>query len=277
MQQRPAVPVSEDLEPYAESLRALIPSREALLAEAKAQSARQANRRRKASSTALMLVLAGWAWLADPSLGYREVQVASTGREVVQLDDGSVVELDAGSVLRIEHHLRSRQFELLDGEGLFSVVHQRSPFIVRSQGVSVRDIGTVFDVRSDLRGVQVAVLQGAVEVDNGATRQLLTANQQLLASRQALGAVEASKPGELDAWRRDLLHFDGTPLDVVVAQLQRHRDAPIRLTGADARQHRLSGQFPAGNVEQLIDSLPHLAPVTVQRENNGVVTLDVRR
>lgn len=277
MQRHPAVPVSEDLEPYAESLRALIPSREALLAEAKAQSARQANRRRKASGTALLLVLAGWTWLADPSLGYREVQVASAGREVVQLDDGSVVELDAGSVLRIEYHLRSRQFELLDGEGLFSVVHQRSPFIVRSQGVSVRDIGTVFDVRSDLRGVQVAVLQGAVEVDNGATRQLLTANQQLLASRQALGAVEASKPGELDAWRRDLFHFDGTPLDVVVAQLQRHRGAPIRLTGADARQHRLSGQFPAGNVEQLIDSLPHLAPVTVQRENNGVVTLDVRR
>lgn len=277
MHQRRAQNPSDPLEPYAEALRALVPSREALLAEAKAQSARQANRRRKAAGTALIMALVGWTWLADPSLGYREVKVASSAREVLQLEDGSVVELDAGSVLRIEYRLRSRQFELLEGEGLFSVAHQKAPFIVRSHGVIVRDIGTVFDVLSDTRGVRVAVLEGAVQVSNGQARQHLVAQQQLRASRQALGAVETSNPAQLQAWRQDLFHFDATPLDAVVAQVQRHRVAPIRLTGAGAQQHRLSGQYPAGNVEQFIDSLAQLAPVIVHREADGSVTLEVQR
>ncbi|MNH04451.1 FecR domain-containing protein [Pseudomonas putida] len=273
----PTAPISsDDLEPYAKSLRALVPSREALLAEARAQSTRNASRRRKAAGTALLLALAGWAWLADPALGYRQIEVASSGREVLHLSDGSRIELDAGSVLRIEYRLRSRQFELLDGEGLFSVAHQPKPFIVRSQGVAVRDIGTVFDVRSDLRGVRVAVLEGAVEVDNGEARRQLTAKEQLLASPLALGPIEATRPGELEAWRRDLFHFDGTPLDVVVAQLRRHRAAPIQLEGAPAGSYRLSGEFLTGNVEQLIDTLPRLAPVTVHREDGGVVKVVVR-
>lgn len=271
----PALPPA--LEPYAESLRALLPSREAMLAEAKAQSAQNARRRRKAAGTALLLALAGWTWLADPALGYRQVEVASSGREVLKMDDGSVIELDAGSVLRIEYRLRSRQFELLDGEGLFSVAHQPKPFIVRSQGVSVRDIGTVFDVRSDLRGVRVAVLEGAVEVDNGQRLQPLTANQQLLASRRALGPVEATRAGEVDAWRHDLFHFDGTPLDAVVAQLRRHRDAPVHLDGASAAQHRLSGEFRTRDVEQLIETLPRLAPVDVRRAKDGSVEVNVHR
>jgi Fe2+-dicitrate sensor, membrane component len=277
MQRRTAPGAPDAFEPYAESLRALLPSREALLQEAKAQSARTAKRRRKAATTALLLALAGWTWLADPALSYRQVEVASSGRQTLHLDDGSVVELDAGSVLRIEYRLRSRQFELLEGEGLFNVAHQPKPFIVRSQGVQVRDIGTVFDVRSDLRGVRVAVLQGAVEVDNGQSRQQLTANQQLLASLQALGPVEATRPGELEAWRHDLFHFDGTPLDAVLAQLRRHRSAPIRLEGAPAAQHRLSGEFLTGDVEKLIDTLPRLAPVEVRRESDGSVAVDVRR
>jgi len=271
----PALPPA--MEPYAESLRALLPSREAMLAEAKAHSARNAKRRRKAAGTALLLALAGWTWLADPALGYRQVEVASSGRQVLELDDGSRIELDAGSVLRIEYRLRSRQFELLDGEGLFSVAHQPKPFIVRSQGVSVRDIGTVFDVRSDLRGVRVAVVEGAVEVDNGHNRQQLTANQQLLASPRVLGAIESTSPGELEAWRRDLFHFDGTPLDAVVAQLRRHRAAPVRLEGAPAALQRLSGEFPTRDVEQLIDTLPRLAPVDVRREKDGSVAVTVRR
>ncbi|TDF82520.1 DUF4974 domain-containing protein [Pseudomonas sp. H9] len=262
------------MEPYAEALRTLVPSREALLAEAKAQ---RANRRRKTAGTALLLALAGWIWLADPMLGYRQVEVASSDHDVLRLDDGSVIELDAGSVLRIEYRLRSRQFELLAGEGLFSVAHLPTPFIVRSQGVAVRDIGTVFDVRSDLRGVRVAVIEGAVEVDNGQARQQLTANQQLLASRQALGPVEASNPDELRAWLYGMFHFDGTPLDAVIAQLQRHRDAPIHLNNPTPPLPRLSGEFPTDNVEQLIDALPRLAPVDVQREKNGSVEVKVRR
>lgn len=275
MQSRP--PADDALEPYAESLRKLVPSRETLLAEAKAQSARQASRKRKAAGTALALTLVGWFWLADPSLGYREVQVASHGRETLHLDDGSVIELDAGSVLRQQYHLRSRQFELLEGEALFSVAHQSKPFIVHSQGVTVVDIGTVFDVRSDRVGVRVAVLEGAVEVQNDEARQTLTAQQQVQVTSQHMGAVEISKPGALEAWRHDLFHFDGTPLDVVVAQLRRHRVAPIRLQDADSAQHRLSGEFPTANIEQLIDSLPLLAPVVVHREQDGSITVATRR
>lgn len=121
-------------------------------------------RRRKAGKAAkaslLSLLVAGSLWWLDPAWHTEQVRVAVGAQRELVLADGSQVLLDSGSRLQIERHLRSRQLELLEGQARFTVVHADAPFIVHSQGVRVRDIGTVFDVRSDVRGVRVGVLEG---------------------------------------------------------------------------------------------------------------------
>lgn len=271
----PKKPGAQDaLQPFAEALREQVPSKEALLSEGKALTLRRRKNRNSLGAGLLTVALACGIWTTDPAWHTEEVIVAIGQRQHLQLRDGSQVELDSGTHLRIERRLRSRQLELVKGEALFTVVHGDSPFIVRSQGVRIRDIGTVFDVRSDQRGVDVAVLEGMVEVVNAQSRVIrLQADQQLRASADQMGSVQPFDKARGTAWLHGKLRFDGTPLREVVADLGRYRQAPVRVADARAGDLRLSGEFDSTSVEALINLLPSILPVNLQRSPDGTVIL----
>ena len=262
------------LTPFEQALRDRVPSREALLAEAKAQTRRQRQRKQALGGTLSALLLASAVWFFDPSLYSDDVHVAIGSREDLDLADGSQVMLNSGTRLRIEHRLRSRQFELLEGEATFTVVHGPQPFTVRSQGVAVRDIGTRFNVRSDSRGVAVAVVEGEVEVSSAAlTPKRLHGGQQVLASERQAGPVTAVDPLRAIAWQQGKLRFDGTPLQEVIVDLQRYREAPIRLADNSVGNLRLSGEFDSDAVEPLLDLLPSILPINLSRAADGTVLI----
>ena len=265
--------LDDPLQPFAEALRERVPSREALLAEGKAMTDSRRKRRNAACGGLLVLALSSAVWLLDPAWHTEDVQVALGQRQQLELADGSRVELNSGSHLIIEKRLRSRQMELRHGEALFTVVHADTPFIVRSQGVSVRDIGTVFDVRSDASGVDVAVIEGAVEVSSNRSAAVrLNGGQQLRASSSHFGDVRPVNVAALTAWRQNKLRFDGTPLSEVIADLQHYRSKPLRLADAQVGELRLSGEFDSNSVEALIGLLPSILPVSLARAADGSIT-----
>ena len=268
---------ADALTPFEQALRERVPSRDALLAEAKAQSARQRQRKRALGGGLSVLLLAAAAWVFDPSYYSDEVRVAIGQRERLTLADGSQLVLDSNSRLRIGHRLRGRQFELLQGEGTFTVGHGPQPFIVRSQGIAVRDIGTVFNVRSDSRGVAVAVVEGEVEVSSAAVapRRLL-GGQQVQAWDAQIGPVTPVDPARVTAWQQGKLRFDGTPLREVIVDLQRYRQAPIHLLDSRAGNQRLSGEFDSAVVEPLLDLLPSILPISLERTADGQVSIRSR-
>ncbi|MFJ4375120.1 FecR family protein [Pseudomonas japonica] len=270
-------PAADALTPFEQALRDRVPSREALLAEAKAQTARQRRRKQTLGGGLSLLVLATGLWFLDPSWYSEDIRVPVGSRDSRQLADGSSLILDSASHLRIEHRLRSRQFELLEGEATFTVAHGPQPFIVRSQGVSVRDIGTVFNVRSDSRGVAVAVVEGEVEVSSQASRaRRMQAGQLMLANARQFSAIGSVDPARITAWQQGKLRFDGTPLREVIVDLQRYRQAPIRLLDARVGQLRLSGEFDSAAVEALLDGLPAILPLSLARDSDGSVTIRAR-
>ncbi|HDS1793098.1 FecR family protein [Pseudomonas putida] len=261
---------ADPLEVFSEALRERVASREALLAEGKAMTARRRKAGKAAKASLLSLLVAGSLWWLDPAWHTEQVRVAVGAQRELVLADGSQVLLDSGSRLQIERHLRSRQLELLEGQARFTVVHADAPFIVHSQGVRVRDIGTVFDVRSDVRGVRVAVLEGAVEVGIGhGAVQPLRAGQQLLAAAGELGEVQAVASGAMEAWRSSVLRFDGTPLRDAIVDLQRYSEVPLRLADERTGGLRLSGEFDSRQVRALQEQLPVVLPVTVVRAADG--------
>ena len=268
----------DPLQPFAEALRERVPSREALLAEGKAMTDSRRKRRNAACGGLLALALSSTVWVLDPAWHTEDIRVALGQRQQLELADGSRVELNSGSHLIIEKRLRSRQLELRHGEALFSVVHSDTPFIVRSQGVRVRDIGTVFDVRSDARGVDVAVIQGAVEVSSNRSAAVrLNVGQQLRASSTHVGEVRSANVAALTAWRQNKLRFDGTPLSEVIADLQHYRSKPLRLADGQVGELRLSGEFDSNSVEALIGLLPSILPVSIARAADGTITFSKTR
>lgn len=236
----------------------------------------------------MALVLATW-WL-DPAWRSEEISTAIGEQGHWTLRDGSELRLNTASVLRVKTHLRSRQFELLQGEAAFHVAHGWRPFVVRSGDTEVLDIGTVFTVRRMHSGTDVTVLEGQVQVrERAGTAWQLGRGQALWVldrpAEKATGiAADAVTPSPrsidvdaIGAWQRGRLVFDGMPLTQVIAELQRYRSAPIALVDEHAGRLRLSGVYDIDGIESLIDTLAVVLPVSVVRGVDGNVQIASRK
>ena len=228
----------------------------------------------------LVLVIgAGLAWL-DPSY-QREQYISALGeRRVVELADGSQVEMDSGTRLQVSWHVRSRRVELQQGQALFEVSKAVvRPFRVQAGGAQVSVLGTRFNV---LRGddmVDVALLRGRVAVQSSADpaqRTHLAPGQQVRVSHGQLQAVATADLARITAWQQQRLVFARTPLAEALAQIQRYRIGAIRLDSQSLADLPISGTFNTRNVDELLDLLPRILPLSLRREADGSVHIGPR-
>lgn len=266
----------DGLDDYTDALRERFGSAHDLLREAKAQTARRQRRQRAAGGAAAVALVAA-IWATDPAWQTEDISAAVGQRASYSLADGSRIDLNTGTVLQVETRLRSRRMVLRQGEALFTVAHTWRPFIVQAGDTSIRDIGTAFNVRLDGRSAVVTVVDGVVEVTAGASRSVLVAPHAVRSQGQHITPLPRSNPGQVTAWQTGRIVFDGTPLADAVADIQRHRTAPIHVADAQAAQLRISGVYDLQGIESLIDALPASLPVEVRRGPDGAVVIAARR
>jgi transmembrane sensor len=277
----PAAPPADDpLEAHRQALLDRFPSREALLREARAQTRRDSARRKRGKAATAIATTAALAalWIADPAWHQEEIRTAAGERATWTLADGSLLRLNTDSRMTVDTRLRSRQFTLHEGEAAFTVAPGWRPFLVHAGPVTVRDIGTAFNVRrfGDSR-VRVSVTEGTVEVLHPAASRVLAAPRQLDADAAGLRDAGATADASAVAWQRGVLVFDGVPLADVAAEVSRYRARPVMLADSAAAGLRLSGSYDISRIEGLIDSLPLSLPVTVERQADGGVRIASRR
>jgi len=265
--------------PFEDALRACLPSREDVLREARAQSAQRRLRRRQAGAAACVAVLCAGLWAWNPVLRERTVVVAAGEPRAWTARDGTVIALDSRSSLAMALRLRSRELRLERGQAVVTVAPDWRPLRVHVGEAVIRDIGTIFRVRRDAAGSQVAVLEGRVEVRGPAGLAVLDAGQAVAVDTlQPVPATVASLLRET-AWREGRLRFDGTPLPEALALLSHYRRMPVSWRGdspPDDPALRLSGDYRIRDIESLIDSLPAILPVRLQRLADGRVLLSAR-
>lgn len=266
---------TSSLDPYREALRVRFPVAEEIFREAKRRQRTRQAAAKAGATTAVMAVLAATLWALNPT--YRSETFATAVGETRThiLADGSTVVLNTGSVVDVQWRLRSRQLRLACGEAMFRVAHGWRGFIVHTPQATVRDIGTAFNVRLDgaggNQGVVVTVVEGAVEVRNGREAMALTAGQTVFAAPSGLEPPHATDLGVSTAWQRGKLVFGGTPLHRAVDEMRRYHTASIVLDIADAQAStlRLSGEFDHRRIDTLLDLLPAILPVRLQRLPGG--------
>jgi transmembrane sensor len=261
---------NDALTPYKEALREHFPSREALLQEAKQQSKRQRVLKKVGSGMALSLVVA-ISWLLDPVWHSEDMRTLVGQQASYTLKDGTHVALNTDSVLVVEQHLYSRRLHLKQGEALFTVEHGWRPLTVYANQTQIRDIGTIFNVRNTAQGAVVTVVEGSVEVSTAHAQRILT--RDISVTTQA-GMISESRCSSANiAWQQGRLLFDGTPLVDVVAELQRYHRGQIKIADATVAQYRLSGEYDISGINALLDTLPEIMPLRVDRQADATVVI----
>lgn len=154
-------------------------------------------------------------------------------RQEFALADGTTVMLAPASELRLAaDFLRGDRRVRLDGEGMFTVVHDaRHPFRVLAGRIVTTDIGTRFDVwHYDSSRAVVSVVEGAVSIAAAKVKRrpgpapVLTAGQTASAgvANDGLSLTMVDDEGMArTAWTRGNLVFHRAPLDEVAAELSR--------------------------------------------------------
>jgi transmembrane sensor len=183
----------------------------------------------------------------------------------LQLPDGSAVTLNTRTAITTEFVGPTRRIRLLSGEAMFVVnPDAHKPFLVESHNVVAQALGTAFLVKEQGDGVQVAVIEGSVDVhlrEAGASHVELNAGQQVAIARHHLGLPTAANPELLTAWLRRRLVFDSAPLTQVVDELNRYHLGRIVLLGTDIGRIQVSGTYHLPDTSAILDTLVQTLPI----------------
>jgi transmembrane sensor len=195
-------------------------------------------------------------------------------QRLVQLPDGSSVRLDTDSRVDVAFSHGERRLRLERGQAFFDVAHDAArPFLVNAGPVTIKAIGTRFDVRRDGPTPTVTLVQGVVQVrrDTGQT-WTLQAGQQITPAPAA-----APRPANLDAatsWTDGRVVFQGLPLSSAVAEVNRYAVHKIRLQAPAVAGVPVTGSFQTGDAAAFANAVAHLHDLRARKLTDGTIVLD---
>ena len=189
-----------------------------------------------------------------------DFQTVTAQTQSLFLDDGSKIIIGAESALTQDFSASRRKLALLRGEAWFEVApDQARPFIVTAGGMTIRVIGTAFDVAMTGRAIAVALARGSVEIRRpGKTplQKTLKPGQRLVIDRNS-GVVRITKvePALMGGWRNGQLIVHGARLADVVDTIDRYYPGTITLISQPLAERRVTGVFDLNNPQKALRSL----------------------
>lgn len=188
-----------------------------------------------AAAAALTAVAGGLSWMV--ARGRRQHYHSGIGElRRIGLADGSSVLLNTASDMLVEFDGHQRRIGLMQGEALFEVAPDPArPFVVLTEALSVRAVGTAFDVRLGPSHTSVTVTEGTVELGHGAASsrpegQRITVNQRAVVLDRGGVEVHTIAAAEAErqlAWRDGLVSFDNETLQSAVTEINRYNRRQI--------------------------------------------------
>jgi ferric-dicitrate binding protein FerR (iron transport regulator) len=187
---------------------------------------------RIAAVAAVFLLIAGAYWFFALQNKPTTISTALNQKETVDLN-GVSVSLNSETTLEVSKNFNKtdRTVKMISGEAVFDVKQKSNlPFIVDLGEVTVKDVGTVFDVKKDKEMIKVAVSRGMVILSKLSSNE----TKELKAGMSVTYNISASSFGEIQmppaAQINDKpLVFDNTPLKDVIDLIQKKYNKTILL------------------------------------------------
>ncbi len=236
---------------------------------------------RYAAAAALFigLILSGFflgrSFPGDTSLRQRDETVvfqhvtANSGMVTrLTLADGTEVTLFPGSELTFPLHFNAQERTVqLSGEGFFRITHdEKSPFIVRTDKLDVRVLGTVFDVRTgkDDNLFEAVLVEGRIALqkkEEGKEKRIATLqpNQHAVydPQKKSLQVKEEEDLEKYIAWTQGRLVFDADSLRDVIRRLESWYNVKIVVKDPRLWDYQFTGKFAGESVEKVLKLLQY--------------------
>ncbi len=189
----------------------------------------------------------------------------------IQLPDGSIVWLNAESKLSYsEDFSDSVRWVRLQGEAFFNVTKDTlHPFVVQTENLNIRVLGTQFNVSAfkDLSQEEVALLEGEVEVsiteqDPVSAHIVFLKPGEGLSYDKKTNVMRNLAIGSLDpaqnkyaGWKEGVLIFDGEDFEQFLALIRRWYGVHITVKGIPPANWRIRGSFKDEYLTNIMEAI----------------------
>jgi transmembrane sensor len=240
---------------------------------------------------------------------YLEMIVPIGGKSQLILPDGTKIWLNAGSKLRYPSDFKSKEREVyLEGEGFFEVARDvKHPFLVRTSDITIKVLGTVFNVKSypSEKTIQTTLISGSVIIEGkiGGNKigplATLEPNQMAIFLRKDRkmtiggnqGKSHVSEPensyspgkkqGDIlvvddinvetyTSWKNNSLIFENQPFENIAVELERRYGATIVFIDDSIKHYRFSGRFDEISIDQALNALKFASPFRYEIKNRTI-------
>jgi transmembrane sensor len=201
-----------------------------------------------------------------------------SGTTTVQdtLPDGSTAFLNKKSELSYEYNPRKKTRKVkLTGEAFFDVKHEEEkPFIIETEEVLIKDLGTTFNVKAypESNNVEVIVETGEVQIytlsDEGI---ILKAGEKGFYDKtlKAFSKIEKIDTNGL-AYKTKVFSFNNTDLQSVVEMLNQVYDSKITLANKTLSNCHVTVNFNNDNLDLVVEILSETLALKVTRSGDEI-------
>ncbi|ACZ12248.1 FecR family protein [Sulfurospirillum deleyianum] len=189
-------------------------------------------------------------------------------RQHIILPDDSTVLLDAKTKASIRCSSSKREVLLEKGKVLLSVTkNPDKPFWVQTGGISIKVLGTRFEVEHYDDHVDISVLEGIVSVQKGEEHLLatLTKGEKLsyLATSDRI-LLQKVAPEMIASWKEGVLRFQNETLYSAIDAFSYYHDLNISLQ-PELENQRISGSFAIDEVDKFLYALSKIYTLNVRK------------
>ncbi|WP_142686382.1 FecR family protein [Chitinophaga polysaccharea] len=199
--------------------------------------------------------------------------VVSSGEQIKQdvLPDGSQVTLNKQSTITYAGDNKQRLVKL-EGEAFFNVTQDPGkPFVIKVNDVTVRVLGTSFNVKSTRGKTEVIVETGAVEVTKNKNSVQLKQHEKAVVTEQQEAPSKQSNTDELYSYyRTQTFVCNNTPLWKLVEILNEAYGVNIVIANNDKRDLQINSTFTNSSLDSTLKVIGLTYEIAVEKQGSQI-------
>lgn len=230
---------------------------------------------------------------------FTEYNIPLGSKASIVLKDSTIVWLNAGSKLKLANNFGKKNREVfLEGEGFFDVTTDKNkPFIVNTNLIKVKALGTMFNVKAyaDEKMVETVLVEGIVKIEDNnknikELKQGITlkpnqnfyiqtnkSNSQIINNTDKLKCnlklIAVENTNLYTSWKDDVWEFKSESLENLASKLGRRYNVDILFVDERLKQYKFTGKLKDESLEQVLKAIELSANVKIS-VNGRIVKID---
>jgi len=224
---------------------------------------------------AVLIVLLGAAGFWYLSKTNVPPMIVSSGQQIKSetLPDGSHVTLNKQSTIEYAASFKKERQVKLEGEAFFNVAQDPGkPFVLKVNDVTVRVLGTSFNVKSANGKTEVIVETGAVEVTkNKNSVQLKQHEKAIITSEQAAPSKQSNNDELYNYYRTQTFVCNNTPLWKLVEILNEAYGVNIVIGDNSKRDLQINSTFTNSSLDSTLQVIGLTYEIAVEKKGSQII------